>query len=356
MFNPELPYNDLELLYPDEKYWKSIDVLEQLNKSNKVLAELKGRITNIPNPFIFINTLTLQEAKESSEIENVLTTNDKLFKAFTTNKASDKQTKEVLLYGLALTNSYKKLKNVKTITLDIIINTYRDLMQEEDGIRNNEVYVANNYGRIYTPPCCEDVILSKLNNWIEKANEINELDSLIKIAMLHYQFEAIHPFNDGNGRTGRVLNSLLLIKYDLIQEPILYLSKYINENRTDYYKYLREVTEKQNWKDWILFFLKAIEESAIELIVKINDISELFNQTKDLIKQKEPKIYSYELVELIFSNVYCKYSFLEDKNIASRNTASKYLNLLTDIGILEKIKSGNELLYKNIKLFDLLKY
>lgn len=355
MFNSEKPYNELPLLFPDENQWKNIALLEQLNKSNKILAELKGRISNIPNPNIFISTLTLQEAKESSEIENVLTTNDKLFKAFTTNKVDDNATKEVLFYGLAISKSVDKLRINKKLDMNLIIDIYRDIKQENDGIRDKEVFLANRYGKIYTPPCCFDIISKKLNNWLDRANEINNLDPLIKIAMLHYQFEAIHPFKDGNGRTGRVLNALLLIKYDLIQEPVLYLSKFINENKNEYYKLLKEVTENKNWSNWILFFLKTIEDSATELIVKINDIINLFNETKDIIKQNAPKIYSFELVEVLFIQVYCKYSTLEENGIASRNTASKYLNTLTDLGILEKIKSGNELIYKNIKLFELLK-
>lgn len=355
MNNPNIPYNDLPKLFPNESNWKSIIIFEQLNIANKKLAELKGQLNNIPNPAIFINTLTLQEAKESSEIENVLTTNDDLFKAFTTDKTDDPQTKEVLLYGKAITNSFKKLKVNNEIDINLIEEIYRDIKNEKDGIREKEVFVANRQGRIYTPPCCKSVISDKLNNWIDKANEINEIDSLLKITMLHYQFEAIHPFKDDNGRTGRVLNGLLLTKYNLLNEPILYLSKYINENKYDYYKHLRGVTENSNWENWIIFFLKGIEESSTELLVLINDILELFNNTIQKIKTQAPKIYSFELVELLFTQVYCKYSFLEDKKIASRNTASKYLNTLSENGILEKVKIGNEFVFKNIELFELFK-
>ncbi|MHA1146601.1 MAG: Fic family protein [Candidatus Helarchaeota archaeon] len=327
-FNPDKPYNKLPNILPDEKYWR-----------NRAMAELKGRLSAIPNPDIFINTLSLQEAKDSSSIENVLTTNDKLFKAFTLDSTADPHTKEVLRYGKALVGGFRVMKSGKKFSVKLIELIYRNIKKENDGIRDFSVYIGNGYRRIYTPPCCRDVILDKLNNWISVANlKSDEIDPLIKMAILHYQFEAIHPFKDGNGRTGRVINVLLLSVYGLLDDPVLYLSKYINEHKNDYYRLLMGVTESNNWEEWILFILKAVEKTSKYTLGKV------FTE-----------IYSFELLETLFTQVYCKYSFLVEKGIASRNTASKYLNRLVEIGILKKEKVGNEFIFKNKGLYEILK-
>jgi len=355
-FNPDKPYNELPDILPDEKYWRLLSIYEQVNKANRAMAELKGRLSAIPNPDIFINTLSLQEAKDSSSIENVLTTNDKLFKAFTLDSTADPHTKEVLRYGKALVDGFRVIKSGKKFSVELIEITYRNIKKENDGIRDFPVYIENDYRRIYTPPCCRDVILDKLNNWISVANsKSDEIDPLIKMAILHYQFEAIHPFKDGNGRTGRVINVLLLSAYGLLDDPVLYLSKYINEHKSDYYRLLMGVTENNHWEDWILFILKAVEKTSKYTLGKIFNIIELFNDTKEKIQGEAPEIYSFELLETLFTQVYCKYSFLIEKGIASRNTASKYLNRLVEIGILEKEKVKSEFIFKNKGLYEILK-
>jgi Fic family protein len=352
-FKRDIPFNDLPLLWPHEKLWKTIPVLEKLNLANKALAELKGHMAAIPNPQIFIQTLFLQEAKESSEIENIFTTNDKLFKAFTTEKTTDRNTKEVLRYGKAITDSFKRLKKENKFSLPFIESIYQIIKNDEDGIRKVQVYVGNAFEIRYTPPSGEDVLHDKLSNWVKKANENSDIDPLINMAFLHYQFEAIHPFKDGNGRTGRILNVLYLCFNNLLDEPILYLSKYINTYKRQYYDALLDVSENDNWENWLLYMLDAIKHTAEFTLKKVKAIENLFEKTRKTIQEKATKVYSYELLEVLFSQVYCKYDFLIQRNIASRNTASDYLNELTKIGILEKEKVGNTFVFKNIALYEL---
>ena len=355
-FNPDEPYNELPDVLPDERYWRLLSIYEQVNKANRAMTELKGKLSTIPNPDIFINTLSLQEAKDSSSIENVFTTNVKLFKAFTLDSTADQHTKEVLRYGKALVDGFGVIKSGKEFSVELIGLIYRNIKEENDGIRDFSVYIGNDYRRIYTPPCCRDVILDKLNNWISVANsKSDEIDPLIKMAIMHYQFEAIHPFKDGNGRAGRVINVLLLSAYNLLDDPVLYLSRYINEHKNDYYRLLIGVTKNNNWEEWILFMLKAVEETSKYTLDKVFSIIELFNNTKEKMQSEVPDIYSYELLEILFTQVYCKYAFLVEKGIASRNTASKYLNRLVEIGILEKEKVGNEFIFKNKGLYEILK-
>ncbi len=355
-FNPNVAYNNLPEILPDEKYWRTLSIYEQANRANRALAELKGQLSAIPNPKIFINSLTLQEAKDSSSIENIFTTHDKLFKAFTVENIADPHTKEVLRYGKSLTDAFLFIKDKNEFSIELIERIYQNIKDKKDGIRDFSVYIGNTFTTIYTPPCCKKVIIEKLNNWLLVANNKNdEIDPLIKLAILHYQFESIHPFKDGNGRTGRVMNVLLLSAYNLLDDPILYLSKYINEYKNDYYRLLREVTEKNQWQNWILFLLKAIEETSKYTLQKVLSIIDLFNQTKKKIQNQLPEIYSFELLEILFIQVYSKYAFLIEKGIASRNTASKYLNKLTEAGILDKEKIGNEYIFKNIGLYKILK-
>ncbi|MDY6960006.1 MAG: Fic/DOC family N-terminal domain-containing protein, partial [Halobacteriota archaeon] len=349
-------YNELPDILPDERYWRLLSIYEQANRANRAMAELKGRLSAIPNPDIFINALSLQEAKDSSSIENVFTTNDKLFKAFTLDSTADLQTKEVLRYGKALVDGFGVIKSQKNFSVELIELIYRNIKKEDDGIRDLSVYIGNNHRRVYTPPCCRDVILGKLENWISVANsKSDDIDPLIKMAILHYQFEAIHPFKDGNGRTGRVINVLFLSAFDLLDDPVLYLSKYINEHKNEYYRLLLSVTENNSWEEWILFMLKGIEETSRYTLDKVLTIIELFNYTKEKMQNEAPDIYSFELLEALFTQVYCKYAILVEKEIASRNTASKYLNKLVEIGILEKEKVGNEFIFKNKGLYEILR-
>ena len=199
--------------------------------------------------------------------------------------------------------------------------------------------------------------MKKLNNWISVANsKSDKIDPLIKMAILHYQFEAIHPFEDGNGRAGRVVNVLLLFAYGLLDDPVLYLSKYINEHKSEYYRLLLEVTKSKNWEKWLLYMLRAVEETSKYTLKKVLNIMELFEETKEKMQKDAYEIYRFELLEILFSQVYCKYSILIESGIvSSRNTASKYLNKLEEIGILEREKIGKEFVFKNIALYELLK-
>ena len=350
-FLPNEPYNDLALLPPDVSEFEIIEVYRKLKEARAALAELKGRLPIIPNPSMLVNTLVLQEAKASSEIENVLTTSDKLYRAFTANSSNiDPATKEVLYYRQALWSAFKEQNKSN---LNWIISIFKHITQRDEEIRKSQVYIGNAFKTVYTPPQAE-FLKEKLKNWLAFFQQGNTIDPLIKMALLHYQFEAIHPFSDGNGRTGRILNVIYLTKNNLIDLPILYFSKHILEYKTEYYRLLKEVTEKQNWKDWILFNLETVYRTSLFTLKKVNEIYDLFNFVKAEIQEKASDIYSYELVELLFSQVYCKNRTLVENNIASRNTASKYLNKLVDLQILVSKREGKEILYLNKGLYEIL--
>ncbi len=354
--DPEIPYNELPDILPPKEYWDLATVYKAATTASRRLAELKGRLAAIPNPRIFINTLSLQEAKDSSSIENIFTTNDKLFRAFTVESGADPYTKEVLRYGKALIGAFNRIKAGRELSVELIEDIYRNITDETDGVRDIEVYIGKGRSRVYTPPCCRKVLIKKLDNWLSVANsKDDDIDPLVKMAILHYQFEAIHPFKDGNGRTGRILNVLFLSANRLLDDPVLYLSRYISNNKMDYYRLLMDVTENQKWEEWILFMLRAVEETSKYTLIKVQEINRLFEETKNRIKTEAPEIYSFELVEVLFTQVFCKYSILTERGMASRNTASKYLNRLADMGILEKERMGKEFVFKNIALYELLK-
>ncbi len=354
-YNKDKPYNDLPLLLPDTSYWEKINIYKKLAEARAALAELKGRLSIIPNPLMLINTLVLQEAKDSSTIENIFTTNEKLYKAFLSDKFStDPATKEVLQYRDALWNSYKKLKNRNDFSKQMVINIFKIITQKNEGIRTGLVYIGNQYNVIYTPPEPGNILENKLKNWFDIALNQNNLEPLIKMAILHYQFEAIHPFSDGNGRTGRILNAIFLCLENLIDLPVLYMSKYILENKNEYYRLLKEVTESNNWEDWILYILDAVKHTSIFTLKKVNAIYDIYLKTIDKVKSEAKEIYSHELINVLFNQPYCKISILKEMKIASRNTASKYLKKLEKIGILSSGKIGREVLYKNLALYDIL--
>lgn len=353
-YDKSKPYNELPVLPPKPDVWENLEVYKILTEARAAMAELKGRASIIPNPKMLINTLVLQEAKDSSSIENVYTTNDKLYRAFSAGSPdSDPQTKEVLRYRQALWEAWQEMQE-DLWNVELMEKIYRTIKEKKDGLRKDAVYIGGGGTVVYTPPLGLDVLQSKLQNWFEFANAADGTDPLIKMAILHYQFEAIHPFLDGNGRTGRVLNVLFLSRQGLLDLPILYLSKYINDHKGDYYKLLREVTESGAWTPWITFMLKAVSETASFTLGKVNAIDELHRQTMEKVKTEAPKIYSYELVEILFHQPYCRIAFLVDAGIASRNTASKYLNELADMGILTRQERGNEVSYENHGLIRIL--
>ncbi len=357
-FDPNSPYNDLPLLPPVAEL-ENMEILRKAISANRALAELKGIGTSIPNQNILINSLTLQEAKHSSEIENVITTNDALYKAFSAQTSQiDSATKEVLHYREALWEGFNHLKNKGLLTTKLFIELVQTIKKNQAGIRKTPgTKIANQTtGKvIYTPPEGENVIRDKLANLETYLHETNKINPLVKLAVLHYQFEAIHPFSDGNGRTGRIINILYLVQQNLLDFPVLYLSKYIIENKTDYYRLLREVTEKNDWCHWILYILDAIEQTADFTRKRFADIRDLLEDTLTLAKERLPsRVYSKELIELLFYQPYCKVKFLVDTGIVQRKAAGRYLKELEDIDILKSQTLGKEKLYLNVKLYELL--
>lgn len=340
---------------------KDIETKEILKKSissNKALAKLNGVAKIIPNSNILINSLALQEAKDSSEIENIITTHDELYKANLDIKNLSHATKEVQNYKNALLKGFGLVKDNKLLLKKYIVEIQKELEQNDAGIRKQSGTNLKNakIGEvIFTPPQTFETIEKLLINLENYINETNDIDPLVNMAIIHYQFETIHPFYDGNGRTGRIINILYLILNDLLDIPILYLSNYIIKHKVDYYRLLQEVRTKDNWEEWIVYMLDGIEQTSLETMELIQDIYLMMDNTKALIKEKLPKIYSKDLIEILFSNPYTKIDFLVDGLGLTRQTASKYLKELESLGLVESTQIKNSKFYINIKLFDRLR-
>ena len=352
------PYNSLPLLPP--KFRLTPKIYNKTVAANKALAELKGLAGLIPNQTIILNSLILKEAKDSSEIENIVTTQDELYKAFSQESTSiDPAVKEVLNYREALWVGFEVLKKRQIITVREIIKIQEQLIGNNAGVRQQPGTALKNARTgevIYTPPQGKKVIEEKLKNLEEYINaEIDDVDPLIKMAVIHYQFESIHPFYDGNGRTGRMLNVLYLIHQDLLELPILYMSSYIIKNKKNYYEGLDKVRAKNDWESWVLYMLDVVEQTSKNTISLIKSIKNLLEETIEQVKKKSPKIYSKELVEALFNQPYCRISILEKKLGITRFTASKYLKDLEGLGLLKGEKIGREILYVNKPLFEILK-
>jgi Fic family protein len=356
-FNKEKPYNNLPLLPPKQEI-ETIPILKMAIRANKAIAELRVAGELIPNQAVIIQTLGLSEAKLSSEIENIVTTNDELYRAFVDDTIHiDAQTKEVLSYKDALWHGYNAIKSKKRLlTTPLFIELVEILKNSSQGIRKVPgTKLVNSLGEImYTPPEGEEVILEKLSNLEQFIYADTSLDPLIQMAILHYQFEAIHPFYDGNGRTGRILNILFLIEKKILDIPILYLSRYIISNKNSYYNELRKVTEENGWGSWILYVLKGLEETAIETREQIVTIHRLTQETGNKVRSLLPRIYSKDLIEVIFRSPYCKIKTLEESGIAKRQTASQYLKQLESIGILRSFRAGRDTYYINDSLLKTL--
>lgn len=350
-------YNQLALLPPKQTLVETIAVLRQVSKSAVALAELKGLTKTLPNPQILINAVVLKEAQASSEIENVITTQDKLYQAlYIKSEKPDEPTKEVLRYREALLQGAKLIKEKGFLNTNGVLAIQKELEENNAGIRKlpgtalindltNEV--------IYVPPDNFDTINNLMGNLEDYLNvDDDEISPLIKMAIQHYQFESIHPFYDGNGRTGRIMNVLYLILKNLLDEPVLYLSSYIIKNKADYYRLLQEVRTKNNWEEWILYMLKGVEQTSLDTIKQINRINELFVETQKLVQEKLPRMYSKDLIEVLFINPYCKIDFLVERMNLNRKTASAYLKNLEDFQILRAEEKGKELIYVNIRLYD----
>jgi len=347
------------LTLPLKKDIETKEILKKSIKANSALARLNGVSKIIPNQMILINALTLQEAKDSSEIENIITTHDELYLASVENKYS-KEVKEVINYKEALIYGYEQVKKTKLLTLNDIIKIQSIITGNNAGIRRQIGTVLKNdkTGEIvYTPPQHYDEIIKLLDNLFLYINDdsLEDYDFLVKMALIHFQFESIHPFYDGNGRSGRILNVLYLVLKDLLELPILYLSRYIIKHKSDYYRLLQEVRTKENYIDWITFMLDAVEETSNNTCVLIENIERMMKDTKRIVQEKLPKIYSKDLIEVLFLHPYTKIEFLVDRLKLTRQTSSKYLKELANLGILKEVKIGRNRYFINIALFNYLK-
>ena len=334
-------------------------VLKKLASTHRALAELKGIVSSIPNENILINTLGLQEAKDSSAIENIITTHDDIFKA-ELNLAGFKSlnAKEVQNYISALKKGFGFIKKNKILTNNDIIAIQSELEKNNAGFRKVPGTALKNAitGEIvYTPPQDYNTIRDLMTNLEQYINDptMSEFDNLVKMAIIHYQFESIHPFYDGNGRTGRIINVLYLVMNDLLNLPVLYLSRYIIEHKVDYYRLLQEVRETDNWENWILYMLDSVEQISKETIVLIGKIKDLIFEYKNLLRNNY-KFYSQDLLNNLFKHPYTKIEFIENDLGVSRITASKYLNLLAKDKVLRKEKLGTGNYYVNEKLIKIL--
>ena len=356
MWQPDQPYNYLPVLPPVTTEFESIAVLKACIPARAALAELKKAGELLPNQGLLINLLPLLEAQGSSEIENIVTTTDKLFQYAQEDSQADPMTKEALRYRTALRQGFEELKRrpLCTNTAMEICSTIKSVQMDVRKVPGTTLSNQASGEVIYTPPVGEQVIRTLLSNWETFLHTDDDIDPLIKMAIAHYQFEAIHPFTDGNGRTGRVLNILFLIEQELLSLPILYLSRYIVQNKQDYYRLLLGVTRNRNWQDWIIFMLKTVETSAGWTTRKIEAVRELIEHTTEYVRNRLPQIYSHELIQVIFEQPYCRIQNLVQRDIAKRQTASIYLKQLSDIGVLYEIQDGKEKLFVHPKLIQLL--
>ncbi|HFD88143.1 MAG TPA: Fic family protein [Gammaproteobacteria bacterium] len=355
-FDPAKPWNDLPLLPPNAEIETRV-VLKKCITARAALAELKQSGKLIPNQTVLINTIPMLEARDSSEIENIVTTTDKLFQ-YARNAAShaDAATKEALRYRTALYQGYLSLQDrpLCTATAVDVCTTIKGVAMDIRRVPGTALANESSGEVIYTPPEGEVQLRDIMADWERFIHSQSDMDPLVCMAISHYQFEAIHPFIDGNGRTGRVINLLFLIENGLLETPILYLSRYIIQHKTDYYRHLLGVTTREEWEPWVLYMLDAVEQTANWTREKIQAIHNLMVHTTDFVRQSLPSIYSRELVEVIFEQPYCRIGNLVEANIAKRQTASVYLKQLHDIGVLTEMKAGREKLFTHPKLMHLL--
>jgi len=359
-FDPERPYNALPPLPPKVEI-ETKAVLKACVTARAALAALRQATALIPNEDVLISSvplLGLREAKDSSEIENIVTTNDKLFQyAHTDPEQADPATKETLRYRTALLKGTESLRSGRPLATNTAVEVCRAIKNVDLDLRRTTGTHLRNHGTgkiIYTPPEGEAVLRKLMANWEAFLHDGSDLDPLVRMAVAHYQFEAIHPFPDGNGRTGRILNILILVQEDLLDLPVLYLSRYINDRRSDYYRLLLAVTTSAAWEAWVLFMLDAVEETAQWTRDKILAVRTLMQATVRYVSEAAPKAYTRELVETIFRKPYCRIADLVEAGIGNRTTASKYLRDLASIGVLQERKSGRDRIYLHVRFFDLL--
>lgn len=364
MLDRKKPYNDLPNLPIDEKFIDK-DVLKLWGLASRALAELDKNILRMPNPTMLVNTIALQEAQSSTAIENIFTTQDELYKAVSDSikeSDADPATKEVLRYREALWEGYHAIQGSHQLTAEAVISAFQTIKKTSQGIRHPQSQVFIKRGEselrpgqiIYTPPRGEGIVEDKLNNLLTFLNDDDNFDPLLKMAIGHYQFEAIHPFTDGNGRTGRIINLLYLVSQNLISHPVLYLSKYIIENKDDYYYALAGVTQRNAWKPWIQYMMKAVLATSADTNQIIDAILSQMEATYNYVKPKL-KWYSYELNQALFSQPYIKQRVIgEVTGTKSRTTLTKYVKELIQLGVLSSKEDGREVYYVNDDLIRIL--
>jgi len=354
-WKPDRPYDALPALPPAVDL-ETRAVMRQCVKARAALAELKQASALIPNPGMLINTLPLLEAQASSQIENIVTTADQLFQHLETEAGADPATREALRHRHALLEAYGTLpkRPIATRTAEAVCTRIKGVEMKVRRVPGTALVNAATGAVIYTPPETEARIRELLGNWEQFLHSAEDLDPLLRMSAAHYQFEAIHPFTDGNGRTGRVLNSLYLVEQGLLTLPILYLSRYVIANKPDYYRLLLAVTSDMAWEPWLLYMMRGVEETAQWTTMKIGAVRELSKATTVHVRSKLPKIYSHELVDTIFAQPYCRIANLVQAGIAERQAASRYLKALVSIGVLREITSGREKLFLNPRLLALL--
>lgn len=357
-WQPDKPYNRLPPLPPPVEAVETRTILKACIPARAALAELKQAGELLPDQGLLINLLPLLEAKDSSEIENILTTTDKLFRHAQQESGADAATREALRYRTALYQGFRQLQDrpLSTATAIEVCSTLKNQTMELRRLPGTVIGNQTTGEVIYTPPEGEPVIRDLLSNWELFVHAEDDLDPLIKMAISHYQFEAIHPFYDGNGRTGRILNVLYLIEQGLLPLPILYLSRYIVQNKSAYYRLLNQVTREDQWQEWILFMLAGVEQVSRWTCSKITAVRGLMEQTSLHVKEQLPKIYSHELMQVLFEQPYCRINSLVERDIAKRQTASVYLKHLVDIGVLDEKSAGKEKLFMHTKLVQLMSH
>lgn len=357
-FDPKKPYNELSLLSPQVNF-DDVEILKKVNSANIALSKLEGSSLSIPNRFLLIQPLSVREAVASSGIENINTTAEEVFKAevFMSEKISKAQ-KETIFYQDALLAGFKQIKKQGFLNTNSYLEIQKILEPNKAGIRKLPGTFIHNVANgeiIYTPPVGENLIRDLLKNFEEHYNKFSDgIDPLVNLAILHYQFEAIHPFADGNGRTGRILMVLYLILAKRLSLPILFLSGYINQHRSEYYRLLNAVTTKSEWKEWIIFILNGIEIQSAETATTVLVMKKMMEEYKQAIKSKLPKIYSADLINYLFANPFYSQQKLSKALGKERKTAAKYLNLLVGVGIIEAFKFKREKIYFCPRLLEIL--
>lgn len=355
-YRADRPYNDLPPLPPPIEL-ETRAVLKACVAAREAMAEARVAARLIPNPDILLNAIPILEAQASSEIENIVTTTDRLFRyANDPDSRADAATREALRYRAALYEGFTSLRK-KPLSTSTAVLVCRIIKDVDLDIRSTPgtVLINDRTGEtIYAPPEGEALLRAKLADWEAHLHAEDGIDPLIKMAVAHYQFEAIHPFTDGNGRTGRILNLLYLVEAKLLDGPALYLSRALLRRRPEYYRRLLEVTTDSAWEPWVLFIVEAVRETAVWTSSKIAGIANLMAEIEVLIRTRAPKLPAHDLVQVIFTQPYCRVANLVERGIAKRQTASVYLKTLVELGILQERKEGRDNLFLNPRLLTLL--